>query len=163
LTVWCHKKRAAQAQAQAEVKAQAQAPIVQHESFPPLKWHRITHCQADASPSSSGRPQLHAPSFDSDLPLPFSIHQTTWIYLSCQGMHVLYHPIASLIMSFWIFMLGHIKIPMKTMTMTRILKMLLRRMLTQLIPELVTPGMKRMSVWKTEWIHIRPSPRFGIF
>jgi len=70
-TVWRHKKRAAQAQAQAEVKAQAQAPIVQHESFPPLKQHRITHCQADASPSSSGRPQLHAPSFNSDLPLPF--------------------------------------------------------------------------------------------
>ena len=62
-TVWHHKKRAAQ--------AQAQAPIVQHESFPPLKQHCITHCQADASPSSSGCPQLHAPSFDSDLPLPF--------------------------------------------------------------------------------------------
>jgi len=70
-TVWRHKKRAAQAQAQAEVEAQAQAPIVQHESFPPLKWRCITHCQADASPSSSGCPQLHTPSFDSDLPLPF--------------------------------------------------------------------------------------------
>jgi len=68
--VWCHKKKAAKAQAQAEVEAQAQAPIVQHESLPPPKRHRITH-QADASPSSSGRPQLHAPSFDSDLPLPF--------------------------------------------------------------------------------------------
>jgi len=69
-TVWRHKKKAAEAQAQAEVKAQAQAPIVQHESLPPPKWRRITH-QADASPSSSGRPQLHALSFDSNLPLPF--------------------------------------------------------------------------------------------
>jgi len=70
LTVWCHKKKAAEAQAQAEVEAQAQAPIVQHESLPPPKRHCITH-QADASPSSSGRPQLHALLFDSDLPLPF--------------------------------------------------------------------------------------------
>jgi len=70
-TVWHHKKRAAQAQAQAEVEDQAQAPIVQHESFPPLKQHRITHCQADASPSSSGCPQLHTPLFNSNLPLPF--------------------------------------------------------------------------------------------
>jgi len=43
---------------------------VQHESLPPPKRCCITH-QADASPSSSGCPQLHAPSFDSDLPLPF--------------------------------------------------------------------------------------------
>ena len=68
--VWHHKKKAAEAQAQAEVKAQAQAPIVQHESLPPPKQHHITH-QADASPSSSGHPQLHTPSFDSNLPLPF--------------------------------------------------------------------------------------------
>jgi len=60
-------------------------------------------------------------------------------------------------------MLGHIEILMKTMTMTRILKMLLRRMLTQSILELVTSGMKRMSVWKMEWIRVRPSPCFGIF
>ena len=96
-------------------------------------------------------------------PCHFSIHQTTWIYLSCQGMHVLYHPVASLIMSFWIFTLRHIEILMKTMTMTRILKTLLRRMLTQLIPELVTPGMKRTLAWKMEWIRMRPSPCFGIF
>ena len=96
-------------------------------------------------------------------PCHFSIYQMTWIYLSRQGMHVLYHPVASLIMSFWIFTLGHIEILMKTMTMTRILKTLLRRMPTQSIPELVTPGMKRTSGWKTEWIRMRPSPRFGIF
>jgi len=60
-------------------------------------------------------------------------------------------------MSFWIFMLRHIEILMKTMMITRILKTLLRRM------ELVTPGMKRMLAWKTEWICVRPLPHFGIF
>jgi len=69
-TVWHHKKKVAEAQAQAKVEAQAQAPIVQHESLPPPKWCHITH-QANASPSSSCHPQLHAPLFDSDLPLPF--------------------------------------------------------------------------------------------
>ena len=43
---------------------------MQHESLPPPKWHCITYFQADASPSSSGCPQLHAPLFDSDPPLP---------------------------------------------------------------------------------------------
>jgi len=92
------------------------------------------------------------------------IHQQTWIYPSRQRMHILYHPVASLITSFWIFMLGHIEILMKTMT--GILKTLLRRMQlmpTQSIPELVTSGMKRTSMWKAKWIRARASSRFGIF
>jgi len=64
---------ASDTQAQAKVGAQAQAPIVQHESLPPPKRHRISQFQTDAGSSSSGSgdPQLHAPSFDFNPSLPF--------------------------------------------------------------------------------------------
>jgi len=58
----------AQAQAQAEAQAQAQAP-------PPPKRRRITNFQADAGSSSSGHPQLHAPSFDLDPPADLGLLQ----------------------------------------------------------------------------------------
>jgi len=58
----------AQAQAQAEAQAQAQAP-------PPPKRCRITNFQADAGSSSSGHPQLHAPSFDLDPPADLGLLQ----------------------------------------------------------------------------------------
>jgi len=59
----------AQAQAQAAAQAQAQAP-------PPPKRHRIANFQADAGSSSSGRPQLHAPSFDLDPPADLGLLQS---------------------------------------------------------------------------------------
>ena len=40
-------------------------------SPPPHKWHRTGHFQADASSSSSGYPQLYAPSFEFNPSLPF--------------------------------------------------------------------------------------------
>jgi len=58
-----------QAQAQAEAQAQAQAP-------PPPKRRRITNFQADAGSSSSGHPQLHAPSFDLDPPADLGLLQS---------------------------------------------------------------------------------------
>ena len=63
-------KKKADAKAQAQAQAQAQAPIVQHESLPPPKRHRIADFQADASPSSRGHPLLHAPLFDTNPPMP---------------------------------------------------------------------------------------------
>ena len=62
--VWRHMKAA-------KSKAQAQAPIVLDELLPPPKRRCIAHFQADAGSSSSGHPQFHAPSFDTDPPPPF--------------------------------------------------------------------------------------------
>jgi hypothetical protein len=54
---------------QQHLKLKHLASIGQHESPPPPKRRRITHFQADAS-SSSGHPQLDAPSFEFNPSLP---------------------------------------------------------------------------------------------
>lgn len=66
--LWKHIK-AIRAGAKAKTQAQAQAP-------PPPKQHHIANFQADASSSSSGHPQLHAPSFDFDPPADLGLLQS---------------------------------------------------------------------------------------
>jgi len=69
----------AEAQVQAEAEAQAQAKAAaqaQAQAPPPPKRHRIANFQADAGSSSSGHPQLHAPSFDLDPPADLGLLQS---------------------------------------------------------------------------------------
>ena len=67
-SIWRHLK--AKAEAQARANAQAKVPMV-HESFPPPKRRRIAHFQADGGgSSSSGHPELHAPSSEFNPSLP---------------------------------------------------------------------------------------------
>ena len=63
------KAMRAGAEAEAETQAQAQAP-------PPPKQCHIANFQADAGSSSSGHPQLHAPSFDLDPPADLGLLQS---------------------------------------------------------------------------------------
>ena len=63
------KAMRAGAEAEAEAQAQAQAP-------PPPKQCCIANFQADAGSSSSGHPQLHAPSFDLNPPADLGLLQS---------------------------------------------------------------------------------------
>src|SRR6266852_6685798 len=92
-----------------------------------------------------------------------SAHHKHRIYLNHQGMPVLKRLVSSLTTSFWIFMLGHIELPIKAMT--RLMEILLKgtqlRLPTPLITKLMTSGMERTLPW-VMWIHVRALFRIGI-
>src|SRR5712691_9180818 len=81
------------------LRCKLQASIGQHESPPPPKRRHITDFQADVS-SSSGYPQLDAPSFEFNPSLPLVDPPAASIHFNCQWMHILKRPIASSMTSF---------------------------------------------------------------